>query len=107
MAGDVEPCQRADTVVALWITHRPVKRELDVGRFFAGFAEVGEVLGGIESVGYSFSGGVDDADLAVVILESACGIHCREKERGEVAHVLDLFAEGIEERLEAIECDSH
>ena len=50
---------------------------------------------------------LDDADLAVVIFESACGIHCREKERGEVAHVLDLFAEGIEERLEAIECDSH
>src|SRR5579862_429872 len=89
--------------MALRITEWLVKRKFCVGPVLARFAQVCEVARRLQSVSDDVSAAIHNPKQPVVILKAPFFVHRCQKERREVAHMLYLRAERIEQSFQPIE----
>ena len=95
--ADVEPGQRADAVDAVGVAQRLVVGRLEVGVGLDRLADVLLVARGIDLVGDDLAAGVDEAELAIVMLPGPVLGDQAHEQRGEVAEADGLLVELIED----------
>ena len=91
----VQARQRADAIDAVGKSLGLVVRGLEIAPGLDLFADVVEVLRGVEIVGDHMARGIDDAQLAVVKSEAVIFLDDPHEQRGKVSEDGNLFAETV------------